>query len=173
MPPLVTPPEFNENADAKDLVVLPSSPTVDSYQPVTLTGRTTPTEDLSPTQSTRTRKPPGSGVVTRSATAAARQAEADKNRSSARLASQPSVPEMSYEEQLNAAIAASLECCVGGSGAQDSNDQIEPLKELGTEDEQMSKAMEESLAMSSSRTLENSGRFTHPSPPQRVRASGK
>lgn len=71
---------------------------------------------------------------------------------------------------MTAAIQASLE----SSGPVDSRKaHDEPTKELGTEEEQMSKALEESLAMSSSKTLERDGRFNHPVPSRRVRNSEK
>ncbi|KAG0143153.1 hypothetical protein CROQUDRAFT_661647 [Cronartium quercuum f. sp. fusiforme G11] len=156
-----------ESDENREPLVLPNSPPKLPYQPMTVTGQTTPIEDFNLNKSL-TRQ--ATGMVTRSVTATNRNSENEQNQSSSiKAISQTSVPEMTFEQQMDAAIRASLE----SSGVQSNQDRlIEPIKELGTEDEQMSKAMEESLAMSSSRTLEDSGKFNHPSAPKRVRATG-
>jgi hypothetical protein len=82
--------------------------------------------------------------------------------------------EKCYKAELNAIIEASL----ATNSALNKPSQNVPtaeqasLKELSAEDEQMSKALEESLAMSGSRTLEADGKFSHPPPSKRQRAAG-
>lgn len=155
-----------ELEESREPLVLPSSPPKGSYQPMTVTGNLTPTDDFTSSQPPRSTRP---GPVTRSSTALNKN-QSD-NQASGKVISEPSVPVMSFEDQLKAAIRASLEPNGGVMNLNKSEN--EPIKELGTEEEQMSKALEESLAMSSSRTLENSARFLHPYPAQRIRDLGK
>lgn len=164
IPSLISGTELEES---REPLVLPSSPPKGSYQPMTVTGNITPTEDFSSSQPRRSARlvDQTPGVITVPTKA---QSE---NRASVRLVSEPEVPVMSFEDQLNAAIRASLE--PSGQVVNSTKSENEPMKELGTEEEQMSKALEESLAMSSSRTLENAGRFAHPYPTQRIREIGK
>ncbi|EGG03191.1 uncharacterized protein MELLADRAFT_90379 [Melampsora larici-populina 98AG31] len=166
LPALISETELEES---REPLVLPSSPPKGSYQPMTVTGSLTPTEVFSSSQPPRSTRP---GPVTRSSSLITVPTKnQSENQASTKGISEPSVPVMSFEDQLKAAIRASLE--PNGQVMNLNQSENEPIKELGTEEEQMSKALEESLAMSSSRTLENSGRFLHPYPTQRVRELGK
>lgn len=163
--------------EAREPLVLPNSPPKGSYQPLTVTGQTTPTEDfrisdqafqLSNLDSLNTRinhHPPGPS-----------QTLPNLDPISTDIQLIDDSPEKRYEAELNAAIEASL--------ASDASLKKPPpnhmsgtnptsLKDLTAEDEQMSKALEESLAMSGSRTLEADGKFSHPHPNKRQRAAGR
>ncbi|MBW0502244.1 hypothetical protein O181_041959 [Austropuccinia psidii MF-1] len=73
-------------------------------------------------------------------------------------------PERQYEGKSNVAIEASLSPDSGLPKSSQPTVVSEEfqIKYLSTKDEQMSKALKESLAMSGSKTLETEGRFLHP-----------
>ncbi|MBW0487096.1 hypothetical protein O181_026811 [Austropuccinia psidii MF-1] len=160
--------------DSREPLVLPTSPPKGSYQPVTVTGQTTPTEDFSasdqPYSIQANRQTP---AITARTTAAPPRLE-KLHLASPDLRAIEDNPDKRYEAELNAAIEASL---APDSGLPKSSQPAVasdacPLKDLSTEDEQMSKALEESLAMSGSKTLETEGRFLHPPAYNRRRSPG-
>ncbi|PLW25041.1 hypothetical protein PCANC_28355 [Puccinia coronata f. sp. avenae] len=139
--------------EAREPLVLPNSPPKGSYQPLTpLSTSTTLTTLPTPSQS--------SALI--------------NNTNSTEIQLIDNSPEKCYKAELNAAIEANL----ATNSALNKPSQNVPtaeqasLKELSAEDEQMSKALEESLAMSGSRTLEADGKFSHPPPSKRQRAAG-
>ncbi|PLW38727.1 hypothetical protein PCASD_11525 [Puccinia coronata f. sp. avenae] len=134
--------------ETREPLVLPNSPPKGSYQPLTPLSTSTTLATLpTPSQS--------SALI--------------NNTNSTEIQLIDNSPEKCYKAELNAIIEASL----ATNSALNKPSQNVPtaeqasLKELSAEDEQMSKALEESLAMSGSRTLEADGKFSHPPPSKR------
>lgn len=163
--------------------MLPSSPPKGSYQPLTVTGQTTPTEDFRSSNQafqlpSSTNLKPFSTATTITTAPTSTQSfthnNNNKNANSAEIQLIDDSPEKRYEAELNAAIEASLatDSALNKPSQNVPTAEQASLKELSAEDEQMSKALEESLAMSGSRTLEAEGKFSHPPPSKRQRAAG-
>ncbi|KAH9821319.1 programmed cell death protein 2 [Melampsora americana] len=165
--------QFNSNLaeESREPLVLPSSPPKGSYQPMTVTGHLTPIEDFNPSSISHPIQSLHHQTY-ESIPISNSSISSDPHRPSVRVRSEPVLPLMSFEDQLNAAIRASLEPN-GQVMNSNSSELKQPIKPLGTEEEQMSKALEESLAMSSTQTLEHSQSFLHPFPIERVRGIGK
>ncbi|KNZ49774.1 hypothetical protein VP01_479g4 [Puccinia sorghi] len=169
--------------EAREPLVLPSSPPKGSYQPLTVTGQTTPTEDFRSSNQafqlpSSTNLKPFSTATTITTAPTSTQSfthnNNNKNANSAEIQLIDDSPEKRYEAELNAAIEASLatDSALNKPSQNVPTAEQASLKELSAEDEQMSKALEESLAMSGSRTLEAEGKFSHPPPSKRQRAAG-
>ncbi|PLW06347.1 hypothetical protein PCASD_22507 [Puccinia coronata f. sp. avenae] len=171
--------------EAREPLVLPNSPPKGSYQPLTVTGQTTPTEEFrssnqafqlsSSTKSNPNNLKPLSTSTTLTALPTPSQSSAlINNTNSTEIQLIDDSPEKRYEAELNAAIEASLatDSALNKPSQNVPTAEQASLKELSAEDEQMSKALEESLAMSGSRTLEADGKFSHPPPSKRQRAAG-
>ncbi|OAV95855.1 hypothetical protein PTTG_04903 [Puccinia triticina 1-1 BBBD Race 1] len=174
-------PTLDPTSEAREPLVLPNSPPKGSYQPLTVTGQTTPTEDLRsstqpfPTSAATNRlKGPASSEPTLSQSSAAAVKNTNNPGSTAEIQLIDDSPEKRYEAELNAAIEASLAADPALPNPSQNLPALDPtsatLKDLSAEDEQMSKALEESLAMSGSRTLEADAKFSHPPPTKRQRA---
>ncbi|POW18221.1 hypothetical protein PSHT_06080 [Puccinia striiformis] len=138
----------------REPLVLPNSPPKGAYQPLTVTGQTTPIED--------TVNP----YNLRSSTIATRLKSSINNNDTTEIQLIDDSPQKRYEAELNAAIQASLETSETTSTTIKPNtssaSEVVINKDFASEDEQISKALEESLAMSGTNTLENdTHKFAH------------
>ncbi|EFP83047.2 uncharacterized protein PGTG_10015 [Puccinia graminis f. sp. tritici CRL 75-36-700-3] len=171
--------------EAREPLVLPNSPPKGSYQPLTVTGQTTPTEDfrssnqafhLSSTSTSNRLKGPMSTTTTAGQATGSQSITSKNSVDSTEIQLIDDSPEKRYEAELNAAIEASLAADPALNKPSQNIPNLDhpsaSLKDLTAEDEQMSKALEESLAMSGSRTLEADAKFSHPPPSKRQRTPG-
>ncbi|KAI8450110.1 programmed cell death protein 2 [Phakopsora pachyrhizi] len=161
--------------DARELEVLPSSPPKGLYQPITVTGQTTPVEDYRLTDFSFHQQTGGGTIENKDhRTLSSYQQLPDVKAPSPDLLAMDDSADKRYEAELNAAIQASL--ATGSPHLSTSHiptsTEARSLKDLSSEEEQMSKALEESLAMSGSRTVEMSSKYLDPPAHNRQRIPG-
>ncbi|KNE94758.1 hypothetical protein PSTG_11944 [Puccinia striiformis f. sp. tritici PST-78] len=139
----------------REPLVLPNSPPKGAYQPLTVTGQTTPIEDTVNPYNLRS-----STIATRL------KSSINNTTDTTEIQLIDDSPQKRYEAELNAAIQASLETSETTTTTikphTSSASEVVINKDFASEDEQISKALEESLAMSGTNTLENdTHKFAH------------